>query len=70
MNNQASPTLASGAGHDAMAIAPICPVGMLFIRSPGGISHHPAEAVIDEDVTKALSVMYSALMLYVKELEK
>ena len=70
LNNQASPTLASGAGHDAMAIAPICPVGMLFIRSPGGISHHPAEAVIDEDVTKALSVMYSALMLYVKELEK
>eukprot|EP00493_Phyllostaurus_siculus_P024651 UN24992 len=53
-----------------MAIAPICPVGMLFIRSPGGVSHHPAEAVIDEDVTKALSVMYSALMLYVKELEK
>ncbi|MAJ39683.1 MAG: allantoate amidohydrolase [Pseudoalteromonadaceae bacterium] len=70
LNNQASPSLASGAGHDAMAIAPICPVGMLFIRSPGGISHHPAEAVIDEDVTKALSVMYSALMLYVKELEK
>ena len=70
LNNQASPTLASGAGHDAMAIAPICPVGMLFIRSPGGISHHPAEAVIDEDVTKALSVMYSALMLYVKELKK
>lgn len=70
LNNQASPSLASGAGHDAMAIAPICPVGMLFIRSPGGISHHPAEAVIDEDVTKALSVMYSALMLYVKELKK
>ncbi|WP_024608360.1 allantoate amidohydrolase [Pseudoalteromonas sp. TAB23] len=69
LNNQASPSLASGAGHDAMAIAPICPVGMLFIRSPGGISHHPAEAVIDSDVTKALSVMYSALLLYVKELE-
>ncbi|KAA1153935.1 allantoate amidohydrolase [Pseudoalteromonas sp. FUC4] len=67
LNNQASPSLASGAGHDAMAIAPICPVGMLFIRSPGGISHHPAEAVIDSDVTKALSVMYSALLLYVKE---
>ncbi|MBQ4857807.1 allantoate amidohydrolase [Pseudoalteromonas sp. MMG007] len=70
LNNQASPSLASGAGHDAMAIAPICPVGMLFIRSPGGISHHPAEAVIDEDVTKALSVMYSALVLYVIELER
>ncbi|MEH6394302.1 allantoate amidohydrolase [Pseudoalteromonas sp.] len=67
-NNQASPTLASGAGHDAMAIAAICPVGMLFIRSPGGVSHHPAETVIDDDVTKALSVLYSSLVLYVKEL--
>ncbi|HEA17202.1 MAG: allantoate amidohydrolase [Pseudoalteromonas prydzensis] len=67
-NQQASPALASGAGHDAMAIAAICPVGMLFIRSPGGISHHPAEAVIDDDVTKALSVLYSSLVLYVKEL--
>jgi len=70
LNNQASPSLASGAGHDAMAIAPICPVGMLFIRSPGGISHHPAEAVIDEDVTKALSVMYSALLLYTQTLKE
>jgi len=70
LNNQASPSLASGAGHDAMAIAPICPVGMLFIRSPGGISHHPAEAVIDSDVTKALSVMYSALVLYTQTLKE
>ncbi|WP_286890710.1 allantoate amidohydrolase [Pseudoalteromonas sp. ESRF-bin5] len=70
LNNQASPSLASGAGHDAMAIAPICPVGMLFIRSPGGISHHPAEAVIDSDVTKALSIMYSALVLYTQTLKE
>lgn len=63
LNNESSPSLASGAGHDAMAIAPICPIGMLFIRSPGGISHHPAEAVIDDDVTKSLSVMFSALCL-------
>jgi allantoate deiminase len=53
-----------------MAIAPIWPVGLLFIRSPGGISHHPAEAVIDEDVTKALSVMYSALVLYTQTLKE
>jgi allantoate deiminase len=63
LNGESSPLLASGAGHDAMAIAPICPIGMLFIRSPGGISHHPAEAVIDDDVTKALNVMFSALVL-------
>lgn len=62
LNQQHSPFLPSGAGHDAMAIAKICPMGMLFIRSPKGISHHPDEAVIDEDVTKALAVLYSAIV--------
>lgn len=62
VNNETSPLLASGAGHDAMAIADICPIGMLFIRSPKGISHHPDEAVIDDDITKAISVLYSAMI--------
>jgi N-carbamoyl-L-amino-acid hydrolase len=35
--------LASGAGHDAVSLAPRCPVGMLFVPSTGGISHSPAE---------------------------
>ncbi len=35
--------LASGAGHDAVSLAPRCPVGMLFVPSCGGISHSPAE---------------------------
>ena len=29
---------------------------MLFLRSPGGISHHPSEAVLEEDVEAALRV--------------
>ena len=62
MNGENSPFLPSGAGHDAMAIATVCPIGMLFIRSPKGISHHPSESVIDSDVTKALSVLYSAII--------
>jgi allantoate deiminase len=33
--------LVSGAGHDAAVMASICPTAMLFIRNPGGISHHP-----------------------------
>ena len=42
----ASPVeLPSGAGHDAMAIAPLCPIGMLFVRCKGGISHNPAESI-------------------------
>jgi allantoate deiminase len=49
-------TMASGAGHDAMMMAARVPATMLFLRSPGGISHHPAEAVLEEDVEAALLV--------------
>ena len=38
----------SGAGHDAMIMAERMPAAMLFLRSPGGISHHPDEAVLEE----------------------
>jgi len=48
--------LVSGAGHDAMILASAMPVAMLFIRSPGGISHHPDESVLPEDVAAALAV--------------
>ena len=41
--------LASGAGHDAMAMAALTEVGMLFVRCKGGISHHPEESVTAED---------------------
>ena len=46
----------SGAGHDAMVIAARVPTAMLFLRSPGGISHHPDETVREEDVEAALNV--------------
>ena len=46
----------SGAGHDAMIVARRMPVAMLFLRSPGGISHHPDESVLPEDVGAALEV--------------
>ena len=45
----------SGAGHDAMIMAARMPVAMLFLRSPGGISHHPDETVLEEDVVAALA---------------
>ena len=48
--------LPSGAGHDAMVIAARVPTAMLFLRSPGGISHHPDETVREEDVEAALNV--------------
>jgi allantoate deiminase len=48
--------MASGAGHDAMILAHRFPAAMLFLRTPGGISHHPDESVIAEDVDCALAV--------------
>jgi allantoate deiminase len=46
--------MTSGAGHDAMILAEKVPAAMIFLRSPGGISHDPAESVGVEDVAKAL----------------
>jgi allantoate deiminase len=48
--------LPSGAGHDAMVMAARVPTAMLFLRSPGGISHHPDESVLETDVEAALQV--------------
>ena len=47
--------MVSGAGHDAMIVAARLPSCMLFLRSPGGLSHHPAESVLAKDVTAALT---------------
>jgi allantoate deiminase len=44
----------SGAGHDAMILAEKVPAAMIFLRTPGGISHDPAESVAIEDVEKAI----------------
>jgi allantoate deiminase len=41
--------LTSGAGHDAMAMAELTDVGMLFVRCERGISHNPAEAITARD---------------------
>jgi allantoate deiminase len=46
--------MVSGAGHDAMILAEKVPAGMIFLRTPGGISHDPAESVLAEDVDKAI----------------
>lgn len=49
--------LVSGAGHDAMVMAALCPTAMLFIRCAGGISHHPDEAVTAADAELAVAAM-------------
>jgi allantoate deiminase len=49
-------TMPSGAGHDAIVMAGRLPTAMLFLRSPGGISHHPDESVLEQDVEASLFV--------------
>jgi acetylornithine deacetylase/succinyl-diaminopimelate desuccinylase-like protein len=49
--------LPSGAGHDAVLMSEVVPVGMLFVRCAGGISHHPAESVATSDVAAAIDVL-------------
>ncbi|MCC6105900.1 allantoate amidohydrolase [Acetobacter sp.] len=56
--------LVSGAGHDAMVMAALAPVCMLFIRCEKGISHNPAEAVTAEDVEIAFQVMVTFIESY------
>jgi allantoate deiminase len=58
--------MVSGAGHDAMIVARRMPAAMLFLRSPGGISHHPDELVLPEDVAAALD----AGMRFIEQLEQ
>ncbi len=59
--------LASGAGHDAVAMSTLTEVGMLFVRCKGGVSHNPAESVTTEDVAVAIDVLSQFLELVAKE---
>lgn len=54
--------LTSVAGHDAMAVAALADVGMLFVRCAGGISHSPDEAVRVEDVALAIDALEAAVL--------
>jgi beta-ureidopropionase / N-carbamoyl-L-amino-acid hydrolase len=51
----------SGAGHDAMNLARLCPAGMIFIPCRGGISHNPDEHAELEDVLRGIEVLTETL---------
>lgn len=55
-------SLISGAGHDAMNMANVAPIGMLFVRSKGGISHNPLEYSSDEDIVIATNIFYDTVV--------
>lgn len=59
-----APSLPSGAGHDAIAIAERWPVGMLFVRCKGGISHHPDESITTADVAQALRAWLAVVLSF------
>jgi allantoate deiminase len=60
-------SMVSGAGHDAMILQERIPSTMIFLRSPGGISHHPEESVRAQDVENALAAGLAILRLMTKE---
>lgn len=53
----------SGAGHDAQHLARICPTGMIFVPSRGGISHSPHEFTAAEDCVRGANVLLNAILL-------
>jgi len=55
-------SLPSGAGHDAQNAARICPMGMIFIPSVGGISHAPTEFSRAQDITNGANVLADAVL--------
>jgi hydantoinase/carbamoylase family amidase len=55
--------LASGAGHDAVMIAGVTDIAMLFVRcGNGGISHHPNESVTAEDADLGARVLLDVIL--------
>ena len=52
----------SGAGHDAQSLAPLGPIGMIFVPSVDGISHAPGEFTSADDVTNGANVLLKTLL--------
>ena len=51
----------SGAGHDAMHIAKLCPAGMIFVPCERGISHNEAENATPSDLAAGAKVLVEVL---------
>ena len=51
----------SGAYHDAMIMGRRVPVGMIFVPSRGGVSHHPDEYTAPEALDRGVAVLAGTL---------
>ncbi|QJU54041.1 allantoate amidohydrolase [Herbiconiux sp. KACC 21604] len=63
-------SLFSKAGHDAMAVAEIAEIGMLFVRCEGGVSHNPEEKVTEDDVAKTIDAFERAVLALAEQTEQ
>ncbi len=52
----------SGAGHDAQMLARVCPSGMVFVPSAGGVSHNPAEHTDDDQLAAGADVLLQVML--------
>lgn len=52
----------SGAGHDAMYMARVCPTGMIFVPCEKGISHNEAENARPDDLAAGAQVLAACLV--------
>ncbi|QLD13271.1 Zn-dependent hydrolase [Microbacterium oleivorans] len=56
------PAIFSRAGHDGMALGGLTDIGMLFLRNPDGISHHPDEDVTAADVARGIRALAESVL--------
>ena len=59
-----APRLPSGAGHDGQAMSKLCPIGMLFVRCRGGISHNPTEYASPQDMGIAVAALIEFILRF------
>ncbi len=52
----------SGAGHDAMNLARLCPTGMIFVPCEAGVSHNEAENATPDDLAAGTRVLAASLV--------
>ena len=60
--NLSSVRMPSGAGHDAQMMAQLCPMGMIFVPSIGGVSHSPKELTSWQDCANGANVLLRAVL--------
>jgi beta-ureidopropionase / N-carbamoyl-L-amino-acid hydrolase len=59
--------LPAGAGHDAQMLARVCPAGMIFVPSVGGISHNPGEYTRPEHLAAGADILLQMLVRLAEE---